>query len=813
MSPSDITSIWSRQFGLATAPLFESEDTVPPGEHTLLLDGGSGTLALSVSADELWKDANPAAWAWSSDTPHHVTVTPDKVGIIRWDRPIEPRVFDRSSVERGLDRFYLYLNDDRLRSNKSVVEHLLGFFRRIRALSHAAGITDIRTTEVFATALAQLIAPGEAMLRPDAFGLPEDGPALYVKLDENALRAAVAEIERGSGSLGLLKLYPGLAIRHAGGQLFQEAHFELLRGDPGFDLFGLVGAPEVKPTRRGGTHFTPPALARSLVEQVFSSLPDLQKRPRMTLCDPACGSGAFLHEAFRALRRMDFKGHLQLIGRDISTAAIAMARFVMATAMRSWKPEGGVNVDLQVGNSLGEFGIPRADVILMNPPFIAFGDQTPEQRDQLRAATSGTAGRGDYSMAFVVRALEALNDGGVVGTLFPASLLSQKAAGSWREQILGLGQVRLLASIGDFGLFTHAMVQVACAVIGKPGVRHPDEFIAMVTENEPSATNSALRQLRKLDGSAPSNAIVEEGWSLFPVPNSALRGRPTWRLATPKAERVLRTLREMLLPTVGELFEVTQGVQTGLNEVLLLTVDEWRALPKRERALFRLATMSDSIQNARIVKPYHVFFPYRTSGPMFLQEDEVQRAAPMYFSMYLAPNRQRLSRRASIAKAGRTDWWGLMRPRAFAFDERPRIISKFFAAEGGFAVDLEADYLAVMGHVWLPKGSLADNDEDALLISDILSAYCALFNSSVFIKLLSLYAPHVAGGQYDVSSRNVAPVPVPNLRELSIDSTRGHQVYELAENGRLIDLNDPHQCARTAQLVMDLYGTRALADL
>jgi hypothetical protein len=465
MSPSDTTCRWSSQLGLATASLFEGDNTALPGEHSVLLDGGSGTFALSTSDDEIWREPDPAAWAWSSDLPHHVTVTPAKVAVIRWDKPTDPRVLERSGVERNFDRFYRYLNEDRLRSNKTVVDHLLGFFRRVRALGHAANLPDGKTTDIFAAALAQLIAPRDVFRSPEVYGLSEDGLDLYAKLDPTGLNAAIAEIERASGSLSFLKLHPALTIRHAGGELFQEAHFELLRGASGFDLFGLIGAMEVKQSSRGGTHFTPPALARSLVEQALSTIPDLAKRSELTLGDPACGSGAFLHEAFRALRRANFNGHLKLVGSDVSAAAIAMARFVMAAAIRDWTPKGGVDLDLKVGDSLGALGMPKADVIVMNPPFIAFGTQTPEQREQLRAATDSNAARGDYSMAFIVRALEALNEGGVLGTLFPSSLLSLKAAQSWREQLLDLGHIRLLGAIGDFGLFTHALVQVTCAVI------------------------------------------------------------------------------------------------------------------------------------------------------------------------------------------------------------------------------------------------------------------------------------------------------------------------------------------------------------
>ena len=182
--------------------------------------------------------------------------------------------------------------------------------------------------------------------------------------------------------------------------------------------------------------------------------------------------------------------------------------------------------------------MPAADIIVINPPFIGFAAQTPEQRDQLATALGApTAGRGDYSMAFVLRALEVIKPGGALGTLFPASLLSLKAASVWRERLLELADLRFLGSIGDFGLFSHALVQVAVAVFSKdhkPG----RELVALITENDAQATSAALRQLRRVGDDERRVSISEDAWSLFPVPVAALKDRPTWRLPSPKGERI-----------------------------------------------------------------------------------------------------------------------------------------------------------------------------------------------------------------------------------------------------------------------------------
>lgn len=802
---------WSQRFGLALAPLFEERDaTRLPGEHHVLLDGGFGTFALSTSTEDLWRHDDPAGWAWSSDIPHHVTVTESKVAVVRWDAPREPRVYERGGVERSLDRFYAYLNEDRLRSNRGVVDHLLNYFRRIRSLGHNAGIPDDRTTDVYLAALARLIAPDDANANPSALGLADDASELCSRLPVGGLEAAGAEIAAAPSGLSLLRLHPALAIRHAGGQLFQEAHFELLRVSPNFDLFGLLDAPETRIDNRAGTHFTPPALARSIVEQVLACIPDIETRSELTLTDPACGSGAFLHEALRALRRVGFTGRLTLIGIDVSPAAIAMAKFVLSLSIRDWSPKGGIDLKLILGDSLGDVGMPKSDVIVMNPPFIAFGAQSEAQRRQLRDATDESAGRGDYSMAFVSRALEALAEGGALGSLFPASLLSLKAAATWRERLASDGDIRLLASIGDFGLFSHALVQVACTVIRKGKPSASSTLTAVLTENDPAATGEALRQIRKLQGISPSAPIVEANWSLFPIQANSLTSRPTWRLPTPATERLLRDLAELSLPSIGDVFEVSQGIQTGLNETLLLTSEEWRGLPTKERRYFRAATMTDSIQNGKVVKPYYVFFPHSAAGPLFTDEDSVSKAVPTYFRTFLEPARTRLMARATIATTNRTDWWGLMRSRSWAYNEGPRIISKFFSAEGGFVGDYDAEYLVVMGHVWTPRAILAEPNDESLPLADILSAYVALFNSSPFAKLLSLYAPHVAGGQFDLSARHVNPIPVPDLRALSCDPQTGRLVSDLSTLGRSLDVTDPNWRGKTAQVVAGLYGSANL---
>ena len=813
MTSDDLHHQWGSYFGLSTSPLFEEGEAEHASAHSVLLDGGYGTFALSVGVAEEWSPGDLASWTWSANIPHHVTVMLETISVLRWDRPEHTRHFGRSGVEGNLGKFYEYLCNDKTRSNRTVVEHLLGYFRRIRSLSFLSGIPDDRSTDIFLAVLAHLIRPKEVTSSPKHIGLAEDAGTLLSALNQVSLTALVEEMSRAPNIISSLQLYPALAVRHASSQLFQEAHSELLRASTSSDLFDLVGEASVDRRPRQGAHYTPPALARLLVEQSINALENIGERKALTICDPACGSGAFLYESLRALRRIGFTGRLTILGQDISAAAVSMARFVLGMALRDWSPDGGCDLQICTGDSLGAPGIPKADLIIMNPPFVSFGVQSEEQREQLRIVFGGRVpARGDLCMAFLLRAIERVEDDGVLAALFPSSLLSSKFAASWRQRMADSGNVRLLGSIGDFGLFTHAQVQVACIVLRKEPIDGRELTAALITGNDARPTGEAFRWLRKRWEEATYTEGSGTDWSIFPISRKDLVNRQTWRFPTPRDQMLLSLIENVGVQGVSELFDVHQGVQTGLNEAFVLTEEKWRALPTNERRYFRRATMGDSIRKGSIVNTYFLFFPHAKEGPLFEEEKLLRRAVPTYFELKLEPYRDRLATRATIQQSSRGDWWGLMRPREWSFGTEPRIISKFFGSVGSFAGDYSCEYSPVMGHVWLPKEALSPEGDGGLPLEEIVAAYLALFNSSVFVKLLEIFSPHVAGGQFDLSARYVGSIPIPNLKLVSGDPVRGKLVSRLVESGQGIDMGDPAWMLRNNGLVRALYGVEGEQD-
>ena len=808
---STTPSAWAEEIGLARSPLFEEHEVEFGGNHAVLLDGGYGSFALSVSKElPSTADLKPADWSWSSNLPHHVTVTDRKVVVVRWDKPGR-ETFTKSSVEREVESFYKYLVTDRVRSNRRVVEHMLAVFRSMRSLLAESGVDDGLSVDSYLALLSRAMERSHGIIQPD--DTPSDGEDVLQSLPAGRTDNLLDILE--SPTFGDLTTHPVLAVRHAGSDIFQEAHFELVRSH-GVDLFGYAQPAESEKVTRGGAHFTPPALARSVVEQALNCMPDLAMRERLTVLDPACGSGAFLHEALRTLRRKGFDGHIRLVGRDTSRAAVSMANFVLRNAVADWSPRGECNIEVVQADSLVS-PLPASDVILMNPPFISWLALSEEQRGHMADLLGHMySGRGDYSMAFVTRALDVLSSGGVLGTLLPSSLLALNAASKWRRDVLDRATMNFIASLGDYGLFPYAQVQVAIAVLSKPSPTTPpqDAVSVLLTDNDRDATGNALRALRKAGPNRES--ILEAGdWRLFRTSASGLRTRPTWRLVPQKTQVALDRLRDAgyALPA-GNLFRIRQGVLTGLNSVFLLRQTQLEALPQVEQRWFRSAITNETLRAGHVVSERFVFYPYQAEGLAITTEEQLIKELPEYFKRHLQPKREQLTGRRSLKD--RTDWWGLSEHRAWARTAKPRIVSKFFGASGAFSSDFEGRHIVVQGYAWFPKWEMPDEAsaiDGVDSIRDLLAAYVMILNSTPFQRLLGYFSPHVSGGQFDLSARYVSRVPVPNIPAILSDETSGRAVSVLAGLGRGDDLTATNWPDTADRLTAQLYGHEALEYL
>lgn len=783
-------SAWAHALGMVRVPLFG----VSKGqEHSVLLDGHRASFAVLAEQD-LQQDIDPANWTWSSFLNHAVVLEPRSglMSLRRWDARTQIRRFRLPKTRQAARDFLRLVESSPDPRGTDVVIHILRAFRSIRNLveSPLEAINVLNALLLGTEAARKNTIDQEAWLAAKSLDealaqIPETTRGLVrPKLTVDSARTPLGnllEFLLGPEPISNCELDPSLLLRHASSQLYQDAHLFLER-DPQLTFFvpheTTPGTPIQKDVR-----FTPPSLARSLAEQASASF--FEKNPgaqEIDILDPACGSGVFLQEILRELATRGFAGKIRLRGIDNSTISCAIARFCLER-VRLDHPELEARLETTITEAdalVENWGQP--DIVLMNPPFVAWESTGKADRVQLQTILGNLAkGRPDKSMAFLWRATQSIGTGGTVASVLPAAMLETASAEGMREILQQTMHVKLVGRFDSSNYFRGAIVETAFVVMTKSHTLNGDLSMSMLYAKQ-GHEDEALRILR-LDQGGEFAAVRNESEAQVTRTSTRLLTPTSW---TPRGEITTRLLEEVSrrkIPTVSNLFDVRQGSRTGMNDAFVLSVSELETLPKRERKFFRPAAGNSTIRGGRLVSNEVVFFPYQPDGTVSISSEvELRRELPRYYELFLEPNKAQLRKRAGVGPR----WWTLTRERQWQVRKLPKLVSTYFGDSGSFAFDAEGEFVVVQGHAWVWKRQNESESIEAALLpfasSPLPWAYAALLNSRTFERLLSHYCPRVQGGQFNLSKRFVDAVPIPDLSE----STRAlsSDLVTLSDAGR-----------------------------
>jgi adenine-specific DNA-methyltransferase len=773
-SNGDEIARWAHQLGLAASALFGHHDSQTSGNHFALLDGRRGSFACSLVDARDVSISESRNWQWSADLAHHVFISQNEV-VVRSGSENIGRRFDRASVEVHLDEFHSFLD----RPNRSVLPDIVPFlvdeFLQVWATFPTGEPNGLRALAAFLLGL-QTVSESDARIMEDAtwrrtqansLGLDA---SLIEDLDHSVIQRAISIEARTPVGLNLL---PKLVLRHAAGRLFQEAHAHL---EAQMGLFGdatVQTIPSISPT---GAYFTPVPIARLLAESAFeawTTLPD-----NLTIADFACGSAVFLCEALRELERRGYRGQVHLIGRDISPEAVMMAQVAIATTIHDLN-QMRVKVDVEQLDVLKLETWPKADVILMNPPFRSWEHMSNEERSWVREAIQETHfGRPDLSVGFVEHSLRCLKRNGVLATLIPAGVLASEGLSKWRASLAERSQPRLVAVLGEHGLFRHAFVNVGILVLEDQSTVKPVDFERQLSvawaSPDAGAASEAIRALRRLvyfPQERSYKGAANRSWTVTQTSIEAWSERVSWLPGPGVLGSLLDAIKKRITTRVEDLFAVHQGIRTGAKGVFILSTEELWRLPRKEQSYFRAVVDTPSFEDGKIIPKNYLFVP----DSSWKTEEEVADAVPRFFENKLRPSKEVLTTRKGIKSEL---WWQLTRVRGWSFEGRPRLVSKRFGLSPAFGIDQSGTLAVVQANAWVPiKNALGSSITD---LESLLKAYWWLLNSRVMVALFREYCPNVAGGQLDLEKKYVKHVPLPNLvSRLFEDPTLQSQSIEL----------------------------------
>lgn len=252
-------------------------------------------------------------------------------------------------------------------------------------------------------------------------------------------------------------------------ELFPERLGGVFEGLLALELTGNPGARTLLVTRgrkRTGSFFTPSALAAQVVERALEVVPEGKLEGALTICDPACGAGAFLLAAARSVlaRTRAARGRSDVLwderaerrrivehclaGVDLDPLAVAV------TELALWSFVGDPSLSpsragrLHAGDAITGLGLAGHgpalagqpgfdwgaafpdllgfDVVVGNPPWIAYAGRATQpieadRRAFLARRYAAFRGYPTLHAVFVERALE-LAPRGVVALVVPSPL-------------------------------------------------------------------------------------------------------------------------------------------------------------------------------------------------------------------------------------------------------------------------------------------------------------------------------------------------------------------------------------------------------
>ena len=318
------------------------------------------------------------------------------------------------------------------------------------------------------------------------------------------------------------------------------------------------------------------------------------------LCDPACGSGAFLIEAFDQMhtalqhsndRLVELRGYQTLFdldrqilqnnlyGVDLNEEAIEICRLSLwiKTASRG-KMLTSLDHNIRVGNSVVDdcqvhpkaFGWLAAfpevfasggfDVIVANPPYIRQEWLAPYKPYWQRRFKS-YAGTADIFIYFYELGVELLRDGGRLGFITSGSWVRGNFGAPLRQFLAGNAKVDSMIDFGEYQPFEGAeMIRPTIALFSKqPPGGSMRLFKWLTSGNPPENLSDVIATAPKMQ----TNDLGADAWELESDDVITLRKK-------------LSNGGKRLGDYAGR--KLLYGVKTGLNEVYLIDTQKRNAL-------------------------------------------------------------------------------------------------------------------------------------------------------------------------------------------------------------------------------------------
>ncbi|SDG11657.1 N-6 DNA Methylase [Halorientalis regularis] len=223
-----------------------------------------------------------------------------------------------------------------------------------------------------------------------------------------------------------------------------------------------------------GVYYTPEAIVEYIVEETVSG--------DDTVCDPACGGGAFLLEATKRIHRSTNKSAVEVLqeniyGVDIIEDNIRKSKVILLLyAVSQGEDPEKVEFNISQTDSLrldwqAEFPMLMSqgfDAVVGNPPYVKIQQQSTETKEHILAEYE-TVREGNFNtyIPFVELSIRLLDDDGISGLITPLNYFTTLTGEGLRRYLQDNKYVRKVVDFGEILLFEDALTYTAITFLDK----------------------------------------------------------------------------------------------------------------------------------------------------------------------------------------------------------------------------------------------------------------------------------------------------------------------------------------------------------
>lgn len=544
---------------------------------------------------------------------------------------------------------------------------------------------------------------------------------------------------------------------------------------------------------------------------------------KLTICDPACGSGAFLNQTLEFLMAEhryvdelesqllgyamvfpDVENHIlerNIYGVDINEESVEIARLSLwlRTAKKGRKLTS-LSSNIKVGNSLiddpevaGELAFNWQEqfptvfekggfnVVIGNPPYLrvqGLKEHYPNLTEYYQKAFQAATGNYDIYALFIEHSYDLINKRGVVSFILPHKFLIADFGIGIRRFLTKRKAVSELIHFGSEMVF-HDASTYTCIL----NLTRTDKASLRFRKISPKD----LFDLAKFD-SVDYQSLSEDQWQLTGKALSSILG---------KIESQPLRLKDVFSRFV-------QGIITGKDAVYCVSgefegdklkiYDEHGDSHLIEIALLKPHLRGQDVnRNVQLRNKEWLIFPYRLEGgkAILYSEEELQKIAPntlKYLRVYEGTLRGR-----ERGKFDNSEWFQFSRNQAISVLEQPKIITPEVCLGGSMTYD---------------EGNYYHNSKchTLLLKKDAQYSYLSILpfiNSSIFWFYLQQRGNVLRGGYVGVKRKVLESFAIPHFSKVDVDIFTESSLRLIEVNGALQTMIDELLTLLSAKFPID----------